>query len=64
MKEGKIQAYSKAPGYVMVFGVLSLILVIIGFIVPIIGAGLIVPIALVFSTISLYGSNNGLSISK
>ena len=63
MKEEKIQVYSKVPGYVMVFGVVSLILVIIGFIVPVIGAGVIIPIALVFSTISLYGNNNGLSIA-
>lgn len=59
----KILIYLKSPGCVVVFGVLYLVLIIIGFIVLIISAGLIIPSALAFSTISLYGSNNSLSIA-
>lgn len=62
MSENEIQSKS-TPGYVMVFGIISLILVIIGFLVPVIGAGYIVPLALICSAVSLYGKTNGISIA-
>lgn len=55
--------FNGQPEYITICGVISLVLVIIGFIIPIIGAGFIVPIALIFSTISLSGKTTGIGIA-
>lgn len=55
--------FNGQPEYITICGVISLILVIIGFIIPVIGAGYIVPTALIFSTISLSGKTTGIGIS-
>lgn len=56
------EPFKSSPAYVMPFGIISLILVIIGFLIPIIGAAYIIPLALICSTVSLYSKSNGTSI--
>lgn len=55
--------FNGQPEYITICGVIALVLVIIGFIMPVIGPGFIVPIALIFSTISLSGKTTGIGIA-
>lgn len=54
---------NRQPEYIEICGIISLVLVIIGFIIPFVGAGFIVPLALIFSTISLSGKTTAIGIA-
>lgn len=54
---------SEIPSYAKACGILSLIVAIVGVVIPVIGVLFITPIAIVFGAIALYGGYKGMGIA-
>jgi hypothetical protein len=53
----------EVPGYAKIFGVLGLILAILGFVIPVFGVLFVTPLAIVAGATALYGQYKGMGIA-
>jgi hypothetical protein len=53
----------EVPGYAKIFGVLGLILAILGFVIPVFGVLFVTPLAIVSGAMALYGQYRGMGIA-
>lgn len=58
-----VQSSTGIPGYARACGITSLILAIVGFVIPVIGVLFITPVAIILGTIALYGGYKGVGIA-
>lgn len=54
---------SEIPGYAKACGILSLIVAIVGVVIPVVGVLFITPIAIILGAIALYGGYKGMGIA-
>jgi len=59
-----VKIVSDIPAYAKIFGILSLIIAVLSFLIPVVGTLFITPVAIIFGAIALLGGSKGFGVAS